>query len=222
MIKAPNWKDASDYPDETQSRSISPDRWAWEFLRRNKKFKAELEEAKKTQALCLEAHADEAIGWSSTPVGQVLRKWGVEHPNITAWIDARAVDSPIAFEKYPQFLQFGAINGVDVHIAKADSTKICLQFDLSAPIEPQLKRAKATLLSNQKARENKLTRRRNNEQFERFPCYLRILDAIEGHAKNKEIADCLFLADDTLAMAKKKAEALRDGGYKTIAEKPKR
>ena len=222
MSKAPDWKKASDYPDEAESKSISPDRWAWEFLRRNKKFQAELEKAKKRQATYLKENAENPIGWSKTPVGLIFCKWGVEHPNITAWIDARAVDTPVAFEKYPKFLRFSAINGVDVSVARHDSTKLCLQFDLSSPIEPQIQRAKATLMSNQKAIESTLTRRRNNERFERFPCYLRILDAIDAGAKNKEIADCLFLADDTLAMAKKKAEALRDGGYKTIAEKPKR
>lgn len=222
MSKAPDWKIASDYPDEKRSRLISPDRWAWEFLKRNKKFRSDIEEAKKTQGSYLEAHSDECIGWSNTPTGQVLRKWGIDRPNITAWIDARVVDAPVVFEKYPQVLRFASIQGVDVHAAKADSSKICLQFDLSSPIEPQIQRAKSILLSNQKAKENNLTRRRNNEQFDRFPCYLRILDAVDAGAKNKEIADCLFLADDTLAMAKKKAEALRDGGYKTIAEKPKR
>ncbi len=222
MSKALDWKKASDYPDEAESKLISPDRWAWEFLRRNKKFKAELEKAKKSQPSYLKENAESPIGWSNTPVGLVLCEWGVEHPNLTEWIDARAVDTPVAFVKYPQFLRFGTINGVDVDIARHESTKLCLQFDLSSPIEPQIQRAKATLMSNQKAKESTLTRRRNNERFERFPCYLRILDAIDAGAKNKEIADCLFMADDTLAMAKKKAEALRDGGYKTIVEKPKK
>lgn len=194
-------------------------RWAWEFLRRNPAFEAEMKEAKKAHT-AMKERGKIRIGWNEWPTGAVLQKWGVESPTVAIRPDAEA---PFWFEQFPQLLRSGAINGVRLQYAESRDDRLCLEFDLSSPIPPQIARAKRLLELNQEDRskrgEIQEVRTRNNEAARMFPTYLRVLDAIAEGASEKEIGIVLQAGNENLRTWIAKAEELRDGGYKRLLQK---
>jgi hypothetical protein len=214
---AATWKNASDYPSASDT---SLDRWAWEFLRRNSNFKAEMKQAKQEQANAKEAGTLD-IAWNRQPVGIVLERWGVALPYLPEWIESLGLDSPVRFDAYPRDMEYATIEGRGYKFALARQSTRCLEFDLTAPIPPQLEKAKRMLLASQEmpALKELGVRSRNNEQTAMFPRYLQLLDAIAAGAARKEIADYFGDGDDKIARQIEKAEALRNGGYQGILEK---
>jgi len=60
-------------------------RWAWEFLRRNPEFEAEMHAAIEAQRPPQALHAAgklRPLGWKQTPKGAVLFKWGDRFPSL--------------------------------------------------------------------------------------------------------------------------------------------
>lgn len=214
---APDWKKEADYPAASDT---SPDRWAWEFLRRNPYFKAEMKQAMQEQSKAKETGTLD-IAWNRQPVGAILKRWGVAVPYLPQWIESLGLDSPVRFEAYPRDLDYASIEGRGYKLALASQSTRCLEFDLTAPIPPQLEKAKRMLLASQEmpALKELGVRARNNEQTAMFPRYLRLLDAIDAGAARKEIADYFGDGDDKIARQLEKAEALRNGDYRSILEK---
>jgi hypothetical protein len=98
---------------------------------------------------------------------------------------------------------------------------MALEFDLSAPIAPQIERAKKLLELNQKRRASRIEgiRTRNNEAARMFPTYLRVLDALNAGVTEYRIAEEFGVADDVARNWIAKANALRDEGYRHLVEK---
>lgn len=212
-----DWKNETDYPPASDT---SLDRWAWEFLRRNPNFRAEMNQAKQEQAKAKEAGTLN-IAWNRQPVGIVLERWGVALPYLPQWIESMGLDSPVRFNSFPRDLEYATIEGRGYKFALARQETRCLEFDLTAPIPPQLEKAKRMLLASQEmpALQELGVRVRNNEQTSIFPRYLRLLDAIDAGATKKELADFFGDGDDKIARQIEKGEALRNGDYLRLLEK---
>jgi hypothetical protein len=103
-----------------------------------------------------------------------------------------------------------------------------MAFDLTKPLKPQLRAAGVALADRQKYLETKgaLKVRRPRLNPEKYPNYLRLLDALAAGAKNSEIAVRLlptvanaypkFSAAHRLKDMKSAAIELRDGGYVSL------
>jgi hypothetical protein len=236
----PDWKNTNDYPPV---RGTSLDRWAYEFLIRNPDFFREYSEAEKQQPdRENQRHPDGSLmGWSETPIGKVLVQYGVESPMLAEWMESKW-DSPVKFENYPRSVDTVKVNnagGVFSEIAVGKrfcitpflQERLVLEFDLTAPINPQIKRAANILKGTQEARKRGrwidasiMTQGKAITRL--YPFYLRVLDAFDMQASPSEICSELSksykrgVGDDTLRNWKKEAERLRGGGYKDIVRKP--
>lgn len=227
MLK-PDWKKAADYifPANT-----SLDRWAAEFLCRNEEFKKELKTAHEKYE-----PQNPLLGWSNTPKGKVLAKWGAS-PRLPEWVKSGASDSYMAFEKYPRYVPSYKVktagglftaNAVGQYflVAPESPEKSVFEFDLSAPIPPQVARAKAMLTAQQK-QNSKGKAVVKKAMVKLYPGYLRILDALTAKATKNEIAEVFGKEDsdgnfgvDKLDKQIKEAERLRDSGYRTLNAAP--
>lgn len=139
------------------------------------------------------------------------------------WVNKLGLDSPVRFSRFPRGLILGECksDGPTLWVCKSQPGTMPLEFDLTAPIPPQLERAKTRLEAMQASPEvQKLgVRTRNNEQTRMFPQYLRLLDALGAGIGRAKLAEFFTLGDDTLARQIEKAVALRDGGYRALTEK---
>ena len=226
-----DWKNSSDYPPVN---STSLHRWAAEFCKRNPNFIDDFEAAKKEQFSqnCKKSLGcnETPIGWSESPTGRVLRKYGVRYPVLPQW--RNTIDTPLIFESYPRhcptyfiekpndFFNESAV-GKSYIITERLDDKLVLEFDLSQPLGAQLKIAKSILASSQKRLESP-KRTKGVAATRLYPYYLRVLDAVIAGASNNDICDKLSIdyasgvSDDTLRNWIKEAQRLRDGGYKDI------
>jgi len=225
----PNWKKAEDYPPV---KGTSLQRWAYEFLIRNKSFNEKIAIAQKESA---ENISGELVGWSSTPVGKVLKEYGVEYPMLDEWLKANISDSPLIFTTYPKsvgsylvdkaggLFSDGAI-GKHYRISPDQDDKFLLEFDLTQPINPQIEKAKKMLIATQIARTGKEVKASASVKL--FPWYLRVLDAIEAKVNKAKICEVLggelkdAMSDDTFRNWQKSGETMRDGGYLNLVKKP--
>ena len=224
----PDWKKAADYcfPANT-----SLDHWAAEFLWRNESFLAELKAAHE-EPISL----NPLLGWSNTPKGKVLKKWGAS-PLLPEWVKSGACDSYLAFEKYPLYVPSykvetagglftaGAV-GQYFRVAPELPDKTVFEFDLSAPINPQIARAKAMLTALQKQDlKGKLVVKK--AMIKLYPSYLRILDALTAGATKNEIVEIFSKEDaggnygiDKLDKQIAEAKRLMENGYRTLNAAP--
>lgn len=210
-LKSP-WKDEKNYP---RVKGTTWHRWAQEFLMRNWEFHDQLLEAIK-----FDESQPKQVAWSKSAYGKVLKKWGVDRPNIKSW--DHLFDSPFRFVTYPVLMSSGKFpNGTCITFAEQDDNKLCLEFDLSKPISPQISRAKKILELNQESRlkAGEKIKRRNNEQAEMMPRYLRLLDSQLENVSLSELAEFFNEGIDTIMAQLSKAESLRDGGYIELLEK---
>lgn len=234
----PDWRNKNDYPPID---GTSLDRWAFEFLMRNQSFVSEFIVAENTKY-----SESPLMGWNKTPVGKVLKKYGVRIPILPEWREKTGGDSPFVFEAHPismfshkceieeagSIFTEGAI-GRSYYIRECFPNTQLLEFDLSQPINPQIERAKKMLDTNQKqfvgdqeADKNSRIKIIKKNIFRLFPFYLRVLDADAAGAVDKDI--CNVLSDDhfkgvdqdTLDNWRKESARLRDGGYRNIVKNP--
>ena len=224
LLIKPNWKDPNDYPTEEEAKAASLDLWAFQFLRRNADFVAEYEEARK-QPHPRKTSEGDPIGWSQSPVGVVLKKWGIDSPMPPEWINAGVSDSPLVFDKYPVYAWSAGNDGNRIKLLPARDGLVVFGFNLSDPIGPQIKRAKAMLLLNQKSFEGP-KRTGSRPRVLLFPNYLRVLDALAENVTSYKMVDVFAeeiddVGEDTIRNWIKAAKALRDGGYRNLAPSPK-
>lgn len=214
-FKACDWKNAADYPDPG---TASMHRWAWEFLRRNLEFQGEYVKAMREHDEMEQRGEPPPLAWNQRPIGKVLRKWGVAHVPGALHDET---DSFFEFENFPQFLRRGEIDGQSFEYCRPSLSRMALAFDLSAPIQPQVERAKKLLEMNQKDRASRIEgiRKRNNEASKMFPVYLRVLDALNAGVTQYRIAEEFGVADDVARNWIAKANELRGEGYRRLVEK---
>ena len=217
-----DWKNSSDYPSEQEAKEASLDRWAWAFLARNPQFQNELTEARKEAAPSDDGQRG-LIGWSQTPIGKVLKKWGVEWPRLPEWIESGLCDSPVVFQKHPVHAATVKIEGQFYRLMPESESRVVLEFDLTAPLPAQLTRAKKILDASKDLIKEKLPAE-NRKQVAMYPLYLRVLDANAAKATKAKMAE-VFSHERAAGVTEKDisnwlsaAEALANDGYKRIAK----
>lgn len=217
-----DWKNPENYPSEREAKEASLDLWAWVFLRRNPEFIQELDAAKQ-DAKNNKADAKNLIGWNETPVGKVLEKWGVEYPVMQDWIDRGLNDSPVIFKRHPVHAHHVKIDGKPYRLMPDSNERVVLEFDLTAPLPDQLKRAKAILKAS-KEQIGSAAPPDNRKQVAMYPLYLRVLDAIAAKATTQKMAE-VFSQERPGAVSEKDinnwikaAKKLAKDGYASIAK----
>lgn len=187
---------------------------------------------------------DTNLNWFETPLGEVLVKYGVVYFDGTNLLDLldeyNPHYSPFIFSKYPKHLsgvdatQLGVFNSTvktpRVISQEVDCFRPVYQFDLTRPVNPQLKRLKQTLNNAQlvyMATQGKQTKKIVSKSIVwLYPFYLRVLDADAAHVYKSEICENLSLdytngvGDDTFRNWKTEAQRLRDHGYLGIVNSP--
>lgn len=224
MSSGPNWKNPEHYPTQHELREISLDRWAWEFLRRNAEFWKEFTEADKKakeDAAKDAGNQQRPIGWSEQPAGKVLAKWGVAWPVLPQWRKGN-LDRWVVFHKHPIHARSVKIEGRWYRVLPDSEFREVLEFDLTAPIAPQLKRAKAILDASKEMHKGKIPCE-SRKQIELYPLYLRVLDAKAAKATAAKMAE-VFSSERAAGVSEKDidnwltaAEKMTNGGYKRLA-----
>jgi Uncharacterized conserved protein (DUF2285) len=205
----------SQYPDPADT---TLHRWAWEFLWRNPKFQSEFEAAESAQ-LALEATGALPLAWNERPIGALAWRWGIRR---ISFIWPGHEKTPVELDVAPRALAHVRIRGREQWIVAAPERpdRMAFEFDLAAPIDPQLERARRALLTNQKLKFPAQNRQR--VQPEKLRDYLRVLDATQADATTREMLD-VFSAERADALDAKvlnrwkhRALELRDGGYRGL------
>lgn len=216
-----DWKNPADYPSEKEALDASLDLWAWVFLRRNQDFQNELAAAEKLPHSNFDDQG-RPIGWNQTPVGKVLAKWGVSFPMLPEWMKAGISDSPVIFQTYPVHAASVKIEGRRYRVMPESESRTVLEFDLAAPLAPQLARAKKILDASKEQIKKKLPKE-PRKQIAMYPLYLRVLDAMAAKATTAKMADVFALerpdgvSNGDIANWKKAAVAMASEGYKRLA-----
>jgi hypothetical protein len=197
----PDWRDPTQYPSARSLRQ-----WAWEFLRRNPVYRA-------GWLACIEPFFDPARNVDPThgvPVAQqavLVHQFGLES------------FPPSPDDDYPPRFKGTGLRWTEEREAHMviDPGQIAVIFDLTRPLKWQV-RALWRLFAEQREQAGLAHKNRTD----RFPSYLRILDADDADATNAEIGDTLF--GDRLTDAKftvrdyrKAATRLRDTDYLFVA-----
>ena len=190
----PDWHDGGAYPDH---KSVGPLTWCWEFLRRNPEYREFWERVER---------AKQALG----PLDRPLTTSPDDSAKVRIWDGGTLVGTAEAEERFglwraydprlsesgAQFTRFGAIycTGWEQAMSVPEG-KVAILFDPFLPIEPQLKSARVTLQSLGRARSYMSGQKAKSEARPRvllFANYLRVLDAKEAGASDREIAKVLF------------------------------
>lgn len=211
-----DWENPANYPDPD---STSLDRWAFEFLWRNQEFRAELDAAVKNQEE-IKRVGELPLAWNEQPTGRVLKAWGVQSPILPEW---GISDSPMRMEAFPRFAPSTSVNGIHVKMAAVLPGRVILEFNLAEPVKPQIDRAAGILKKSQELFDG--TKRSQGKNATRlFPLYLRVLDMRAAKLSKARMLEILSadmpegIGDDDIRNWIKAAEALRDGGYRNIAQ----
>ena len=180
----PDWRDGGAYPDH---ESPEPLKWCWEFLRRNPEYREFWERVER---------AEQALGpldrpLTTSPDGSA--KVRISDGGTLVGV-AEAEERFGLWRAYDPRLSEGS-PGLGEQAMPVPEGKVAILFDPLLPIEPQLKSARVTLQSLGRARSYLSGQKAKSEARPRvqlFANYLRILDAKEAGASDREIAKVLF------------------------------
>ncbi|MGP8475049.1 DNA -binding domain-containing protein [Burkholderia sp. PR2] len=213
MARSADWCNPADYPDE----SFSPDRWAWEFLRRNDDYRRELDSLRNADEAAYQAHLARwhvACYWTD----EFMAREGLDAPcSFRPAVDgARRLRGPLAVRLAGDL---GArAESVFVHPARDDS--MAFVIDLSAPLEQQIESIHLAAAARQASLGIEPVSPR--AQMEKYARYLRAFDASNAGASAKKIADLLSgelkdpddsISGKTVGNWIKSARELIAGGY---------
>lgn len=243
----PNWKNPADYNTPPDANL---DFWAGQFLWRNRQFIEDIQsvifglEAVVTglkNSTNKETVQPRKLACMCTIAGERImraffRKWGVDSMAGVKLIEGLLLDSGIEFEVYPRLIPGYVVDttgGIFPESATGKSfcvtpeypENLVLEFDLTAPINPQIERAKKMLVAQQK-RNNRGKLIVKKAIVSLYPWYLRTLDALAAGAKHSEMIEIFSaqyqdaISDDTMRNWQREAERLRDGGYLDLVTAP--
>lgn len=198
-----DWRDPSHYPDPA---GTTLHRWAWEFLRRNPTFETEANDAVQSQ-LALKAAGKLPLAWKQQPLGEQLWAWGVRRPY------------PVDFNVAPWLVNESRVGDEWINATPWRADRMVFEFDLMEPVEPQIERARRTLVVAQNAHFPIGKRKRNRP--DKLRDYLRVLDAVDAGATPREMLAVFALEhpainEKMLGRWKRRAVELRDGGYREL------
>lgn len=239
----PDWRDADAYP---RPEDLSFCGWAWEFMRRSAEYQADYRRwiATSTHA---KAHQGELDDAPATVVADcdppALEGESVAQYKRRLYFEGRAggvsyvphcfrpkyltdLPPPDPSQKTQPPLFFGSQCfqlGPGAVDQLSDESRFVFSFNLDEPAEAQF--AKARRMFDREQRRRGTTEKRRNH-FDKYPLYLRILDADAAGAARQEMAEVLFpyipneypayqaakRVDDTLRAAKE----MMNGGYREL------
>ncbi|MGR3512747.1 MAG: hypothetical protein ACU0GG_08280 [Paracoccaceae bacterium] len=182
----PDWKK----PDAIQSHDWCETRWYWEFLRRRDDLREDFDA--KAQAWYQREAEQHRRAPNIFPAPLQIDEPGFRVSTELIWEgkvewlpNPRIGNQPFYngwFRNHPEQLTAFAV-------LSPPEDRHRIDFNLSAPIEPQLKRAAETLKTHQKERSGRLLQRRRH--VSKWVTYLRVLDARADGASWSEIAEIL-------------------------------
>lgn len=211
-----DWERKKGYPDLA---GVSAQRWAWEFLARNKAFAEALKSVPKPidKESIRDPNSDFRIALS-----KVLFQFGAAMgaPIPPEW----GMDYPVVFKKPPRSMFSGMIKGDEREwfMEPRAEGQVPLIFDLRQPIEKQVRRARYILQAQAKFLDMKPAPGEVPHKSG-YLAMLRILDARAAGAKQIVVARVLFprsgpgAALTKVKRMEKLAKALRDGGYRNLS-----
>jgi hypothetical protein len=234
----PDWRNPQDY-DFTQT--LTAEQWAWEFLRRNPRYREEWQ-----RFITLWRALEATYG---KPAQRNVTAWKLDP---RAWVPAESCresdcvidgdkvliecalgaswgfykfppdpmdDDPIGggrlvWREVPQEMPLLAAGMA----APASVEKMALVFDLGLPLTPQLEQAKRRLQIERRRRiaAEGMLPPRIVDHAPRLTRLLRLLDGLQQGAPQSELVSGLSLAADRLERLTSEALALRDGDYRRL------
>jgi len=184
MVKR-DWKNDKDY---NFTDNLDSHGWAWEFLRRNPGYRKDWEKELKNYFSGSKPHKLPNIDEDDFFIDPVLTdckaKWG-----ILCYVNPDT-DNPIPLD-FEQ--NFGRIYQKNEKFELL-SNQVAAVFDLNFPIRRQIDLVKKRLQRLQKelVRKKKVVRKQPKSQVENWQSYLRVLDAKEDGANNRDIPSIVF------------------------------
>ena len=185
----PDWRNADDYKF---TDDLTYEEWAWEFLRRNPRYRTDWAIVKERlgelgknypDLTLVEQHLLHKNEPLETSIAETAKKWGLEifmsDPDYPYWI-------------LQTWTCGRRIRGPEPGWDMGDRRHLVIAFDLVAPIDDQIRMAKNWLNSERKLRAAKGEIKLINEKKDRsviWKNYLRVLDAVSAGAVNKDKAD---------------------------------
>lgn len=224
-VRLPDWRKTDDY---RFPETFPPNRWAWEFLRRNPGYQADWNAALSR----FRSGVGEFEDYSEN-----ARADDVEDPEFYLFVEERkkwhlsallnpAVDEPnhLGFE-----LDFGRMRRLKegASFTARGPTYAIVEFNLHLSLPPQLELAERKLKHAQQSL--KIKPHLSRPQRGKFPLYLRLLDAFLGDKRTaKQIADVLAnepgmeeLDEKTVwAQLQASKRMMRPEGYLSILSPP--
>lgn len=225
----PDWRNPADY---RHLHNASLHHLAWEFLSRNPAFFFEHEAACNAMGEWISAH-ERPYGWNETPAGACLRKWGIRTPVLPQWRESDPTMPPMFFEQFPRGLAHFSTKGEQRQsfwYAEIREDRRVMEFDLTAPIEPQIQRAKELLkLSQDRYRKGgNCVLGQGRKERRLYPYYLRVLDAMAERVTDSAMVEVFSKEKDptaaragldTIRNWREAAVELRDGSYRKLLSK---
>ena len=199
----PDWKNLQDYE---YMKTLKPNQWAWEFLRRNPEYIKDWHEYNK-KCLKIPEHSKwpQELGilgsrlslkWRVSELGDPNRlyKDKTDDPHFGIGIYEPGGTPTITMgmkKEEKEYLYWG--------VPDFETGKASLTFNFQEPIEPQLRIAKKWLLKLQQKAKQKgaSTRKAFKPRHDEWILLLRVYDAKATGIKDKEIASLLFPDEDS-------------------------
>jgi hypothetical protein len=221
----PNWLDSLLYP--SYSGSGSGNDWAWQFLRRNKQYR-EFWTKKVFPFIREDGTYDDRyfkaeLEGPSTR-GEAKRDFGL----LWGPHDPRNAKAPLGMENNAvREVRGWQCNPSPNTMLNLDPFEIAYVFDLRLPLAEQFSRALEVAKNIQSNRKERgLTVAEFRMRADKYVQYLRLIDGEDTGAGDAEIGAVLFAekSDEypdrnrtkALDYARRRAHALRDGGYRTL------
>lgn len=178
----PNWRDRKAYPKRFED--IYERNWRWEFLRRCPEYK---------QAWS-RGVPDDDLSHNAPP--EVYRKPAPEDSELCRKVfRIRHLVNPRGEQKIPNApgTMFNALTGaITINPPNPDITRgpdfVMVGFDLNLPLKPQIDEVHQQLKFQQKTLKEKLVTFKKHR--DKWPKYIRVIDAIDQGATPTEIYHC--------------------------------
>ena len=172
-----DWRKLGDYEFTSD---LSPDEWAWEFLRRCPEYRQEWQALRRSHTV-----------FCGMILKDCRRKWGLRRGYLDPEINWTNVEfSPPGVGLFNPYLDRKSKKKL---VLLTGESKVYYELDVRLPINPQIENIRKTLESCQRKCPIK-TRKivRFKHPATEWPKYLRLLDALSEGIPDKEIENILY------------------------------
>lgn len=229
-----DWKHSTDY---TFTETLSPEEWAWQFLRRNPDYQTDWQWFHATWSVLEDEYgrppARDFHRWQKDPRafrkavtsdqedGESLliecwmgQKWGFYKFPIDPAVERPQLGTELLWRDIavsPKVIEAG-----DADWLGANMAKVAYGFELSQPLAPQFEQAQRflRLLQRQRCKQGSLSMETLQTRQHEWRRYLRYLDAEAAQAAPEQIIEVLQLEE--LAVLRQQAYEMIHTGYRRI------